>query len=77
MSNKEKYVEVNSVEAEKMTRSDFYKKYPDAAIVQAGLTDSKGYAVDYGDDYITWVPEEAFKLRFTKLEELPDADVKD
>lgn len=77
MSKKEKYVEVNSVEAEKMTIAEYHKAFPMARIVQGLALNTEGYAVYYDDGYVGWVMATSFDRRFTKLEELPDADVKD
>lgn len=59
----EKYFGTKEIYAIQMTYGDYQRmKYGDNKFISSIPQDSKGYAVKYEDDYISWSPKEAFRF---------------
>ncbi len=53
------------VKAKKMSRLE-YNVFRGWKPIENENGEDKGYFIEYSDDYVTWMPEDVFKLSFKK-----------
>ena len=57
------YINVEQVEAKKMTRGD-YNNYRSWTVPKDENPNDEGYMVKYTDDYVSWSPKETFEKSY-------------
>ena len=64
------YIGTKRIEAEPMTRGD-YNKYRGWTIPADENPEDEGYIVKYSNDYISWLPKQAFEEAYSEIGENP------